>query len=118
MHEASCHNKIFFWLTSGKNFFFLLIFLLGSNIQQYSLIDPNYHMRNFSMDLMRGTNYNGNGEFVFKNVYFRKNLIPSVKNNKHDLTIVHRTLIEMPTAEERIDLINTLWERTNRLFYC
>ena len=85
-------------------------------------------MRNFSMDLMRvcfnfkscigtrvlqGKNYSGSGEFINNNVYFRKALIPSAKT-KYDLVIVHRTLIEMPSAEDRTKLIELLWQRTNK----
>jgi len=85
----------------------------GDKVHEYSLMDLNDNMRHFSMDLIRGRNYKGAGEFITKNVFFRRNLFPS-KSKTYDLVILHRTFIEISSHEERIDLIEKLWKRTNR----
>ncbi|KAI1730798.1 mitochondrial small ribosomal subunit rsm22 domain-containing protein [Ditylenchus destructor] len=85
----------------------------GDAIQHYCLVDPNQYMRQVSMDIMRGSQQDIPGAMVNKGVYFRKNILPSPQNT-YDLVICHRTLIEMPTEEERIALVETLWQRATK----
>ena len=40
-------------------------------------------------------------------------MVPSPQK-KYDLVILHRTLIEIASHEQRLELISTLWNRTNR----
>ncbi|KAI1701088.1 mitochondrial small ribosomal subunit rsm22 domain-containing protein [Ditylenchus destructor] len=85
----------------------------GDAMQHYCLVDPNLYMRQVSMDIMRGSQQDIPGAFVNKGVYFRKNILPSPQNT-YDLVICHRTLIEMPTEEERIALVEMLWQRATK----
>lgn len=112
------------------NKFIYLQFYLGDNVKEYALIDPDLMVRHFSMDLLRvnlfeifhlipifkGRNLSGSGEMVSRNLFFRKELFPSPKHT-YDLVILHRTLIEMPSHEERVKLVEKLWKRTKKLAY-
>uniref|UniRef100_A0A915DB43 Uncharacterized protein n=1 Tax=Ditylenchus dipsaci TaxID=166011 RepID=A0A915DB43_9BILA len=85
----------------------------GEKVKHYCLVEENPYMRHFCMDIMRGKSYEGSGEMINKNVYFRRALLQSAQT-KYDLVIVHRTLIEMPGAEDRQKLLEHLWKRTNK----
>jgi hypothetical protein len=82
--------------------------VLGSR----ELSSPSIHFHS-SPIVLQGSNYSTTGELINRNVYFRRNLAISAAKT-YDLVIIHRTLIEMPSKEERMELIRQLWSRTNR----
>uniref|UniRef100_A0AC35FRU4 Methyltransferase-like protein 17, mitochondrial n=1 Tax=Panagrolaimus sp. PS1159 TaxID=55785 RepID=A0AC35FRU4_9BILA len=84
----------------------------GDDFQEYCFIDTNDLITQFAMDIMRGSNSTEPG-LISKKLYFRRALIPSLQN-KYDLVIIHRTLIEIGSHEQRLELISRLWQRTNK----
>ncbi|ETN84313.1 hypothetical protein NECAME_17170, partial [Necator americanus] len=89
-----------FWAVNEK---------FGSTVKDYCMVDPSENMIQFSMDIMRGDS----GNLLFRNVTFRRHLTPSLRT-KYDLVIAHRTLCELGSQESRLDLVASLWKRTNR----
>ncbi|KAE9548576.1 hypothetical protein FO519_008213 [Halicephalobus sp. NKZ332] len=85
----------------------------GDEFDEYCLVDVDNNISHFAMDVMRGENNPEEVGLVSKNVYFRRTLVPSPQK-KYDLVILHRTLIEIASHEQRLELISTLWNRTNR----
>ncbi|EYC10670.1 hypothetical protein Y032_0054g2488 [Ancylostoma ceylanicum] len=81
----------------------------GSGVKDYCMVDPSPVMTQFAMDIMRGDS----GNLLFRNVSFRRHLVPSLRT-KYDLVIAHRTLCELPSQESRLELVTSLWKRTNR----
>ncbi|KHJ85197.1 hypothetical protein OESDEN_15081, partial [Oesophagostomum dentatum] len=81
----------------------------GSQVKDYCMVDPAPSMTQFAMDIMRGDT----NDLLFRNVSFRRHLVPSLQT-KYDLVIVHRTLCELASQESRLDLVASLWKRTNR----
>ncbi|RCN39462.1 hypothetical protein ANCCAN_14618 [Ancylostoma caninum] len=81
----------------------------GSGVKDYCMVDPSPFMTQFAMDVMRGDS----GNLLFRNVSFRRHLVPSLRT-KYDLVIAHRTLCELASQESRLELVASLWKRTNR----
>uniref|UniRef100_A0A0K0ECH7 Methyltranfer_dom domain-containing protein n=1 Tax=Strongyloides stercoralis TaxID=6248 RepID=A0A0K0ECH7_STRER len=83
----------------------------GDAVKEYTLIDSNPIISNFAMDIMRSGN--SKDVFVHPNVNFRRSFVPSLQT-KYDLVIAHRSLIEFPNPDTRMELVKSLWERTNK----
>uniref|UniRef100_A0A7E4ZSL5 Methyltranfer_dom domain-containing protein n=1 Tax=Panagrellus redivivus TaxID=6233 RepID=A0A7E4ZSL5_PANRE len=83
----------------------------SDSVEEYCLVDTSDAISQFAMDVMRGKG--DQTGLIEKNVYFRRALVPSPQK-KYDLTIIHRGLIEIGSHEKRLELISTLWQRTNR----
>lgn len=83
----------------------------GKAVKEYTLVDSDPIVSNFAMDIMR--NEDKKDVFVHPNVNFRRTLVPSLQT-KYDLVIAHRSLIEFPNAETRMELIKSLWQRTKK----
>ncbi|CAJ0594211.1 unnamed protein product [Cylicocyclus nassatus] len=81
----------------------------GTNVKNYCMVDPSPSITQFAMDIMRGET----NDLLFRNVSFRRHLVPSLQT-KYDLVIAHRTLCELASQESRLDLVASLWKRTNR----
>ncbi|MFH4979927.1 hypothetical protein AB6A40_006636 [Gnathostoma spinigerum] len=85
----------------------------GKKVKEYHLVEPIDELSRFAVDIMRGS---GDGEqrpLVHPNVILRRHLIPS-PSHCFDVVIAHRVLCELPSHEDRNELIKTLWNRTNR----
>uniref|UniRef100_A0A0N4ZUE8 Methyltransferase-like protein 17, mitochondrial n=1 Tax=Parastrongyloides trichosuri TaxID=131310 RepID=A0A0N4ZUE8_PARTI len=83
----------------------------GNAVKEYTLVDVNPIISQFSMDIMRSNK--DNNVFIHPNVNFRRSLVPSLQI-KYDLVIAHRSLIEFANKETRLELIKSLWQRTNK----
>jgi hypothetical protein len=64
-------------------------------------------------NIFQGRNFSGSGQLVSRNLFFRKALFPSPRHT-YDLVILHRTLAEMESHEQRVALVEQLWKRTNK----
>lgn len=63
---------------------------------------------------IKGRSDNPDEALVHRNITFRRHLAPS-PSNRFDLVIAHRVLVELASHDARIDLITSLWNRTNKL---
>uniref|UniRef100_A0A914E293 Methyltransferase-like protein 17, mitochondrial n=1 Tax=Acrobeloides nanus TaxID=290746 RepID=A0A914E293_9BILA len=82
----------------------------GEKVDEYCMIEPNDILSQFSMDLMRGDIDDSQG-LISKKAYFRRTLAPQ---KTYDIVFLHRTLIEIPSEQERMELLSTLWKCTNK----
>uniref|UniRef100_A0A0K0D9Z1 Methyltransferase-like protein 17, mitochondrial n=1 Tax=Angiostrongylus cantonensis TaxID=6313 RepID=A0A0K0D9Z1_ANGCA len=95
----------------------------GSAVNDYCMVDPSVAMTNFAMDIMRWSEApcNGHkesipddkGNLLPRNINFRRHL-PTSLQTKYDLVIAHRTLCEVDSRKSRLELVTSLWKRTNR----
>ncbi|KAE9421717.1 hypothetical protein Angca_003139, partial [Angiostrongylus cantonensis] len=81
----------------------------GSAVNDYCMVDPSVAMTNFAMDIMR----DDKGNLLPRNINFRRHL-PTSLQTKYDLVIAHRTLCEVDSRKSRLELVTSLWKRTNR----
>uniref|UniRef100_A0A0M3IUX7 Methyltranfer_dom domain-containing protein n=1 Tax=Ascaris lumbricoides TaxID=6252 RepID=A0A0M3IUX7_ASCLU len=87
--------------------------LWGDQVEEYQLVEPNDHISKFCIDVLRGRSDNPDEALVHRNITFRRHLAPS-PSNRFDLVIAHRVLVELASHDARIDLITSLWNRTNK----
>ncbi|VDM61653.1 unnamed protein product, partial [Angiostrongylus costaricensis] len=87
----------------------------GSNFCPDSVLDygcgignPLFEVSGLSMNAM-----DDKGNLLPRNINFRRHLPTSVQK-KYDLVIAHRTLCEVDSRESRLELVTSLWRRTNR----
>ncbi|CAI2293303.1 unnamed protein product [Caenorhabditis sp. 36 PRJEB53466] len=86
------------------------------NTKEVTMVDMSDAMTKFAMDSLRpdpNTGGPAGRPFVHDNVHFRRHLLPSL-NTTYDLVIAHRILCEIGSSETRLQLIESLWKRTNR----
>ncbi|CAG8860229.1 Methyltransferase-like protein 17, mitochondrial [Caenorhabditis elegans] len=87
------------------------------DVKEITMVDLSDAMMKFSMDSLRNeqsSEASQNGRpFVHNNVNFRRHLIPSL-NTTYDVVLAHRVLCEIGSSETRLQLIESLWKRTNR----
>ncbi|KAJ1347201.1 hypothetical protein KIN20_002205 [Parelaphostrongylus tenuis] len=81
----------------------------GSAVKDYCMVDTSEDMTKFAMDIMR----DDNGSLLNRSINFRRHL-PTSLQTKYDLVVVHRTLCEVDSRESRLELVKSLWKRTNR----
>ncbi|EFP00941.1 hypothetical protein CRE_20749 [Caenorhabditis remanei] len=88
------------------------------NVKEITMVDLSDAIMKFSMDSLRKNHNPADGidngrPFVHDNINFRRHLIPSL-NTTYDVVIAHRVLCEIGSSETRLQLIESLWKRTNR----
>ncbi|VDL62500.1 unnamed protein product [Nippostrongylus brasiliensis] len=80
----------------------------GPSVKEFCMVDPSPIVTQAAMDIMRDQSGN-----LSRAMNFRRHLVPSLRT-KYDLVIAHRILCEIGSPESRLDLISSLWKRTNR----
>uniref|UniRef100_A0A8R1DGK4 Methyltransferase domain-containing protein n=1 Tax=Caenorhabditis japonica TaxID=281687 RepID=A0A8R1DGK4_CAEJA len=84
--------------------------------KEVTMVDISDAMTKFAMDSLRKnqTSPDPTGKpFVHDNINFRRHLLPSL-NTTYDVVLAHRVLSEIGSSETRLQLIESLWKRTNR----
>ncbi|UMM15207.1 hypothetical protein L5515_002726 [Caenorhabditis briggsae] len=85
------------------------------DLKEITMVDLSDAIMKFSMDSLRKeTDAPDDGRpFVHNNINFRRHLVTSL-NTTYDVIIAHRMLCEVGSSETRLQLIESLWKRTNR----
>ncbi|PIC54613.1 hypothetical protein B9Z55_003793 [Caenorhabditis nigoni] len=95
-----------FWATTSR----------WPDLKEITMVDLSDAIMKFSMDSLRKETDAGSDDgrpFVHNNINFRRHLIPSL-NTTYDVIIAHRMLCEIGSSETRLQMIESLWKRTNR----
>lgn len=82
-------------------------------IKEITMVDTSDAMTRFGMDSIRKAGDEQSKPFVHDNVVFRRHLMPSLSTT-YDLVIAHRILCEIGSVQTRLQLVESLWQRTNR----
>ncbi|PAV67714.1 hypothetical protein WR25_04226 [Diploscapter pachys] len=89
----------------------------GNQVESYTSVDVSDIMTQLSMDIMRKyspvLDTESASPLLHKSSSFRRHLVPS-PSATYDMVIVHRTLCELGSRQSRLELIDTLWKRTNK----
>uniref|UniRef100_A0A8C2AIJ8 Ribosome assembly protein METTL17, mitochondrial n=1 Tax=Cyprinus carpio TaxID=7962 RepID=A0A8C2AIJ8_CYPCA len=84
--------------------------LWGDSLKEYVCVDSSGDMNTLAEQLLRGGNDVDNP--VIKQVYFRQ-FLPVSPKVQFDLVIAAFSLSELATLDERLNVIFTLWRKTN-----
>uniref|UniRef100_A0A8C2K053 Ribosome assembly protein METTL17, mitochondrial n=1 Tax=Cyprinus carpio TaxID=7962 RepID=A0A8C2K053_CYPCA len=84
--------------------------LWGDSLKEYVCVDSSGDMNTLAEQLLRGGNDVDNP--VIKQVYFRQ-FLPVSPKVQFDLVIAAFSLSELATLNERLNVIFTLWRKTN-----
>ncbi|CAB3407153.1 unnamed protein product [Caenorhabditis bovis] len=99
---------------SGAGFWAVMSKWPRRQIDEITMVDISDSMTRFCMDTIRKTEEtNDRRPLLHDNVNFRRSLIPSL-STCYDLVIAHRVLSEIGSAQSRLQLIESLWKRTNK----
>ncbi|KAK2900730.1 hypothetical protein Q8A67_008845 [Cirrhinus molitorella] len=84
--------------------------LWGDSLKEYVCVDSSGDMNTLAEELLRGGSEVDNP--IIKQVYFRQ-FLPVSPKVQFDLVISAYSLSELATLDERINVIFTLWRKTN-----
>ncbi|KAF8795141.1 Methyltransferase-like protein 17 [Argiope bruennichi] len=79
------------------------------SLNEYFCVDSSSSMNDIAQDLLIDEN---TGKSSIKNIFFRQ-FLPASDNIKYDLVVSAFSLLDLPTVEDRVRTIDTLWRKTN-----
>ncbi|CAL1265751.1 unnamed protein product [Larinioides sclopetarius] len=78
------------------------------SLDEYFCVDSSASMNEISQALLTDEN---TGKSSIKNIFFRQ-FLPASDNIKYDLVVSAFSLLDLPSVEERVRTIDTLWRKT------